>query len=123
MALPRILGFSSVAAIILISAAYSQTPEIQRLHDALHLTSQQENAWHTFQTATQISPEEALRRRRAAEMMPSLSAPQRVDLSVAAMQADLQSFQRRGIALKTFYAILTPEQQTVFDHMTTLQQQ
>jgi protein CpxP len=122
MTLPRILGISSLAGFILMSAAYAQTPEIQRLHDALHLTSQQENAWHTFQTATQISPDEAARRRRASEMMPSLSAPQRVDLSIAAMQADLQSFQRRGAALKTFYAALTPEQQTIFDHMSSLQQ-
>jgi hypothetical protein len=122
MTLQRNLGLFSFATLILISAAHAQTPEIQRLHDALHLTSQQESAWHTFQTATQISPEEAARRRGAADMMPSLSAPQRVDLSVAAMQADLQSFQRRGVALKIFYATLTPEQQTIFDHMTTLQQ-
>jgi hypothetical protein len=122
MTSPRFMGFSSLAVLMHISAAYAQTPEIQRLHDALHLTSQQENAWHTFQMATQISPEEAVRRRQAVDLMSTLTAPQRVDLSVAAMQADLQSFERRGAALKTFYATLSSEQQTIFDRMTTLQQ-
>jgi hypothetical protein len=113
---------STLTILALTCAAQAQIPEIQRLHDALNLTAQQENGWHSFQVATQTSPEDAAKRRRAAEMMPTLSAPQRVDLSISAMQADLQSFERRGAALKTFYLTLSPEQQKIFDQITALQQ-
>ena len=104
------------------NAILAQTPEIQRLHDALHLGPQQESAWHDYQTATRVSPEEAARRRRAIDMMPTLTAPQRVDLSIAAMQADLASFEKRGAALKTFYGALSHDQQVTFDRITALQQ-
>jgi hypothetical protein len=104
------------------SVARAQTPEIQRLHDALHLTAQQESSWHDYQTATRVIPEEAARRRRAIGLMPTLTAPQRVDLSIAAMQADLESFEKRGAALKAFYGTLSHDQQLMFDRITALEQ-
>jgi len=111
-----------VALLASYSGVQAQTPEIQRLHDALHLAPQQEGAWHDYQAATLVSPEEAARRRRAIEMMPTLTAPQRVELSIAAMHADLESFEKRGTALKTFYGTLSHDQQVTFDRITALQQ-
>ena len=112
-----------IALEILALPAWSQTPQLNMLHDDLHLTAQQEEPWRKFQLATQIDPQEVAKRRNAAELMPTLTAPRRVDLSIAAMEADLQAFERRGAALKIFYAALSPEQQAIFDHETALQQQ
>lgn len=118
----RSFGVSLLAALALASAAQAQTPSRQpnlhQLHDALNLSSSQEDAWNTFQAAMQPDPQEEARQRSASDMMPSLHAPQRVDLSIAAMQADLHDLERRGAAVKSFYATLSPEQQQVFDRMT-----
>jgi protein CpxP len=94
---------------------------LQRLHDALHLTPDQEGAWRTFEADSAPDPMEQARQRNAAEMMPTLAAPRRVDLSIAVMRADLKTLERRGEALKAFYAALTPQQQTVFDQQTAPQ--
>jgi LTXXQ motif family protein len=122
MRFKRAIIMVSVAFLAPCSGGQAQTPEIQRLHDALHLMPQQESAWRDYQTATHVSPEEAARRRRAIDMMPTLTAPQRVDLSIAAMQADLESFEKRGAALKIFYGTLSHDQQVTFDSITALQQ-
>jgi hypothetical protein len=103
--------------------AQSQEPDLHRLHDALQLSAAQEEAWNAFQAAESPDPQDDARRRSAAQMMPSLHAPQRVDLSIAAMQADLDTLQRRGAALKRFYSILSPAQQAAFDRATAPQQQ
>ena len=50
--------------------------------------------------------------------MANLRSPQRVDLSIAAAEADLQTLRERGAALKAFYAVLTPGQQAIFDRRT-----
>lgn len=118
----RSFGASILAAVALAAASHAQAqsgaPDLHRLHDALNLSASQEEGWNTFQAAMQPDPQEEARQRSAGEMMPSLHAPQRVDLSIAAMQADLHDLERRGVALKAFYATLSPEQQTVFDRFT-----
>ena len=65
-----------------------------------------------------VDPAETARQRNTAAMMPTLNGPRRVDLSIAAMQADLEALKRRGAALKVFYATLSPEQQAIFDRET-----
>jgi protein CpxP len=117
-----LLSFLAIAATAITVPLQAQTPQLQKLHNDLNLAQQQETAWQTFKAATMIDPQEVARRRSAAQMMPGLSAPQRVDLSIAAMEADLTSYKRRGTALKVFYATLTPTQQAIFDHETVLQQ-
>jgi protein CpxP len=118
---PRLFVLAIVAAIMSLPVQ-AQSPQLQKLHNDLNLTPRQETAWQAFETATMIDPQEAARRRSAAQMMPNLTAPQRVDLSISAMQADLDSYKRRGTALKTFYATLTAPQQAIFDHETVTQQ-
>src|SRR5271168_173283 len=96
----RVLGFSALATLVLIVAVQAQTRDLQRLHDVLHLSSQQEDGWRSFQMTMVVDPTETARQRNAAEMMPTLSAPRRVDLSIAAMEADLEALKHRGAALK-----------------------
>jgi hypothetical protein len=116
----RLLAFSAAAALTLASAAQAQTPSsgLQALHDALMLTPDQTVAWDAFRQAEQPDPDQQARQRSAAALMPSLHAPQRVDLSIAAMEADLQTLRTKGAALKAFYAHLTPAQQGIFDSKT-----
>jgi hypothetical protein len=102
-----------------LAQAQSRGPDLHRLHDALNLSAAQEEAWNAFQAASQPNPQDETRDRTAAQMMPGLHAPQRVDLSVAAMKADLEEMEQRGAALKTFYGALSPAQQATFDRETT----
>jgi hypothetical protein len=104
-------------------AALAQPPDLASLHDALHLTSTQEGAWKAFAAASAPDPNKGARERSAEEMLPGLAAPQRVDLSIAVMEADLDTLRNRGRALKAFYATLTPAQQAAFDRQTTPSEQ
>jgi hypothetical protein len=111
---------AAALALAVVSAAHAQNagPDLQGLHDALHLTPAQETSWRAFAAASQPDPEQQARERAAQAMLPTLSAPQRVDLGIAAMEADLQTLRRRGAALKAFYATLSPAQQVTFDRQT-----
>ena len=117
----RPLALAVLVAAALGSAAHAQSqgPDLHRLHDALNLSASQEEAWNAFQAAALPDPQATARQRAAASMMPGLHAPQRVDLSIAEMQADLDTLRQRGAAVKAFYGVLSPEQQSVFDRETT----
>ncbi|HEY1749721.1 MAG TPA: Spy/CpxP family protein refolding chaperone [Caulobacteraceae bacterium] len=120
---PTLAGALAAAALMAAGAspapALAQSePNFAALHDALHLTSDQEEAWRDFVASSQPSADDEARERSAQQMMPSLRAPQRVDLTVAAMQAQLETMRARGAALKAFYARLTPAQQLIFDRQT-----
>ena len=113
-----VLAAIALAALPLAAAAQPQTTDLSRLHDALHLTAVQEPAWRAFAAASGPDPAEEARDRSARAMLPNLTAPQRVQLSIDAMRADLTSMERRGDALKAFYATLNADQQAVFDRET-----
>jgi hypothetical protein len=121
MAFSRVGRVALIAALglaVAVAAAAQTTDSFTDLHEALRLTPAQEPGWRAFVAASQTSPEQTARQRAAQTMLPRLTAPQRVDLSVAAMRADLRTLEARGEALKTFYATLTPEQQHTFDLQT-----
>ena len=106
-------------AIALASAAHGQGLDMGQLHDALQPhTRAGGRPGVSVPGSQQPGARSGARHQNAAQMMPTLNAPRRVDLSVALMQADLDALQRRGAALKTFYATLTPAQQTTFDRQT-----
>ncbi|HUO12526.1 MAG TPA: Spy/CpxP family protein refolding chaperone [Caulobacteraceae bacterium] len=117
---------TSMATLLMVLAlgAFAPTALAQEetnfasLHDALHLSAAQEPAWRAFKAASEPNAEQAARARAAEAMLPRLTSPQRVDLSIAAMQADLETLKARGAALKAFYAQLTPSQQQIFDRQT-----
>lgn len=83
-----------------------------RLHDALKLTPAQEPAWATFTAAMHPGA------RPAPGMHPdwkSLPAPQRMEMAIERSKQRSAMMETRLAALKTFYAVLTPEQQKLFD--------
>jgi hypothetical protein len=118
----RLLSISAFSVFLFAAGAQAQTPppspQLQQLHDALNLRPDQDAAWRDYVRSTVVDPQEMAQRRDAGQRMSSLSAPARVDLSVQMMKVDLASLQRRGVALKIFYASLTPEQQATFDRET-----
>jgi hypothetical protein len=68
--------------------------------------------------ALRPDPSLEARRRSAAEMMPKLPTPRRIDLINAEMEQDMAVMRRQGEAVKAFYAQLSPQQQNTFDRVT-----
>lgn len=85
-----------------------------RLHDKLKLTAAQEPAWATFTAAS--APKKPMGDWKAKrEAMARLSAPERMEQWIAMSKERIADQESRLAALKTFYAVLTPEQKKVFD--------
>ncbi|MEG0885841.1 MAG: Spy/CpxP family protein refolding chaperone, partial [Janthinobacterium sp.] len=85
-----------------------------RLHDKLKLTAAQEPAWATFTAAN--APKKPMGDWKAKrEAMAKLSAPERMEQWIAMSKERIASQESRLASLKTFYAVLTPEQKKVFD--------
>jgi hypothetical protein len=125
MSFPRIapwfVGAVAAAALMAAGAAQAQSePNFGSLHDALHLSTDQEPAWRDFVASSQPSPDDEARERSAQQMLPTLRAPQRVDLTIAVAESQIEAMRTRGAALKAFYARLTPAQQLIFDRQTAL---
>ncbi len=85
------------------------------LHDKLKLTAQQENAWKKFAASQPMLDKTA--RLDPAEME-KLNAPQRLEKGLEHMRAMEARMTEHLAALKEFYAVLTPEQQKIFDEQT-----
>jgi hypothetical protein len=85
------------------------------LHDKLKLTAQQETAWNKF--AANKPMFDKANRPDPAEMQ-KLNAPQRMEKGVEHMKAMETKMTEHLAALKEFYAVLTPEQQKIFDEQT-----
>ncbi|NMM38754.1 MAG: Spy/CpxP family protein refolding chaperone [Glaciimonas sp.] len=82
------------------------------LHAKLKLSATQEPAWQTY-TASMTPPAAGQRLDRAA--MQKMSAPQRMEALLEQMKQGQTRMESHLTALKTFYAVLTPEQQKTFD--------
>jgi hypothetical protein len=81
------------------------------LHDKLTLSPAQEAAWKTFadklQATAPVKPKAA--------PSATMTAPERADRRAASLQTAQQSAVVRAQAVKEFYAVLSPEQQKIFD--------
>ncbi|TWI60757.1 LTXXQ motif family protein [Pseudoduganella lurida] len=84
----------------------------QKLHDALKLTAQQESAWQTYLAATKREPRVGRAEHVAYK---ELTAPQRLEKSIAFSKARIERQEKHLAALNTFYSALTPDQQKIFD--------
>ena len=86
----------------------------------LQLTAIQDGAWASYVAAMQPPADMATRighenRQKMRDEMEKLTTPQRID-RMTALKAQRDSVMvKRGEATKTFYAVLNPEQQKVFD--------
>ena len=81
------------------------------LHDKLSLSTTQEAAWKTFTTKLQASA--AVKPEGAS--VATMTAPERADRLAAFLQTAQQQAAARAQAVKEFYAVLSPEQQKIFD--------
>jgi len=89
---------------------------LAKLHDKLKLTAQQETAWKKFAAASTVPNKDA--RPDPAEM-DKLSAPQRLEKGLEHIRTMETKLGEHLAALKEFYAVLTPEQQKIFDEQTS----
>jgi periplasmic protein CpxP/Spy len=81
------------------------------LHDKLSLSPTQEAAWKTFTNKLQATAPVRPKAAPAATM----TAPERADGMAASLQTAQQQASSRAQAVKEFYAVLSPEQQKMFD--------
>jgi protein CpxP len=81
------------------------------LHDKLALTPAQEGAWQLFTARMQatVSTRSGVRPAKA------LTAPERAERKAAFLQVAQQQAAGRVQPIKEFYAVLSPEQQKIFD--------
>lgn len=102
------------------AAAQSSPPPaaLVRLHDALHLTPDQEPAWGAYAAAITPNATAQARHRQAEQLMPQLPTPRRIALIEATMATDQADFKLQGLAVIHFYDQLTPAQQRLFDSET-----
>lgn len=82
------------------------------LHDKLKLTPDQETAWKKF--SEKMKPTESRNRPDQSELS-ALHAPERLERMLALMKEHESRMADRVAAVKEFYAVLTPEQQKLFD--------
>ncbi len=87
------------------------------LHDKLKLKSEQEAAWTTF---TEKMKPTLPKERPDREEFKKLPAPERMGKMIEMMKAHEGQMENRLVALKDFYATLTPEQQKIFDEQSAL---
>ncbi len=85
----------------------------------LKITPAQESAWTAFTTAMQPPVRDVSARQAQRAEMEKLSTPERIDkmraLRTQRMAEMNAAMDKRGEAIKTFYAALSPEQQKTFD--------
>lgn len=91
---------------------------VEALKAKLKITAAQEGAWTTFTTAMQ-PPEKMEHKRPDRAEMDKLTTPERIDKMRELRKQHMTDMQaamdKRDDAIKAFYAVLSPEQQKVFD--------
>jgi protein CpxP len=90
-----------------------------QMHDKLKITADQEPAWKTFTEAMMPNNMSHGMSEHKAGMdkmaMSTMTTPVRMEKMVEKAKERLARMQQHLDALKTFYVVLTPEQQKVFD--------
>jgi periplasmic protein CpxP/Spy len=118
--------FPFVVAGLLVSGAAAQAqpsgasgPRQQDLPQILHLRPDQMAAFHSFQTASQPTPDELGRLRGSSpQVIARLTTPQRLDRFGAYLATQQEMFRRSADATRAFYGQLSPDQQQTFDRVT-----
>ena len=100
------------------SDARSPEEALTQLHDALHLSPEQEPAWQAYRASGVRAEEGQARYQSALQMLPTLDSPHRMDLLEAEMRQELADLHGQAQIVKSFYAVLTPAQRQTFDRQT-----
>ncbi len=87
----------------------------QQLHDTLKLTPSQERAWSAYASATRHPARERDGHHGGRAQWQALSAPQRLERRIAMARQHTERMEARLAAMSSLYAVLTPEQQALFD--------
>jgi protein CpxP len=82
------------------------------LHDKLKITAAQEPAWKTFIQV--VTPERMVPEKDSG--MDKMTTPERMQRSLERMKEHQGQLQKKLEATKAFYAVLSPEQQKIFDN-------
>ena len=114
----RLIALGFAAGLAFTTAAQAEAPNLNALRNALHLTPSQQDAWTAYAASIATPAAAQQRRRAAADLFPTLPAPRRFDLMEAEMRQELTELHQQSVALETFYATLTPDQQRIFDKQT-----
>lgn len=85
------------------------------VHDQLKITADQETAWKTFIESTSQHMQKMMGERPDHHVHETLSAPAMLEKQLERSKEHVTMMQKQLDALKTFYAVLTPEQQKTFD--------
>ena len=86
-----------------------------KLHDKLKITPAQEEAWKTFVAKTAPVRPATPPTRMSKEEWSKLTTPQRLDQQQEHMKQQQDKMAQHVAATKDFYAVLSPEQQKLFD--------
>lgn len=84
-----------------------------QLHARLGLDNAQEAAWKAY--VARMQPNSIERSRPSREQLAAMSVPERMEQRLAGMQAVQQRMTERLAATREFYAVLSPEQQKIFN--------
>lgn len=85
-----------------------QAQREKKLHDELMITKDQEPAWGTFIQSMHKRPMDMARHQKSADA-DKMSAPDRMERHISMMDNHEAAMKERLSALKTFYAVLTPD--------------
>ena len=91
-----------------------QAQRAEAFKQKLQITPAQESAWNTFQQAMKPGERHA-RLDSDRQALAQLTTPERIDRMRALRTQRTAEADRRGDAVKAFYATLTPAQQKTFD--------
>jgi Spy/CpxP family protein refolding chaperone len=89
----------------------------QKLHDALQLSSAQEQAWTSF-VASMKPAQHDRAQHQDRKAFAALPAPQRMQKMIDMSKQRTAAMESRLSALNTFYSVLNPQQKKVFDEQT-----
>ncbi|MCE3265227.1 MAG: hypothetical protein K0R43_4306 [Pseudoduganella sp.] len=84
-----------------------------RMHETLKITPAQEGAWQAYLSALKANMPQRGQFDRAA--FKEMSAPERMEKRIDMAKSRIVRMENNLAATKTLYAVLTPEQQKVFD--------
>ena len=87
----------------------------QKLREQLKLTPSQDAAWATYTAAAKPEPRGERGEHGKRGDWKALPAPERMEKRIDMAKRHVAMMETRLSALKTFYAVLTPEQKKVFD--------
>lgn len=138
---PVMLAFATVCTISLTAPVWAQGPSVVEtgqaqkreqmqkrmqdrmekrralMHDQLKITADQEPAWKAFMESVPHPMMDRKEARPDRKQMEAMSAPAMMEHRLEQAKQHLGMMQKRLEAVKSFYAILTPEQQRTFDQL------